>query len=712
MNNSIVDYLNSTGQASDFSSRSNLAKNSGITNYTGTADQNMALLNSLKAKGTNPDGTATTQSVNTGGAITVDQLSNAKPITTVTPPKYDPTSDKNTIGSIASYVASGFQAADQKRNELLNTQNSNATKQLELMKALTQKEADTQAANDTSGYNAELKTYTDLSTRLAELDARSKSLDRQAQAIPIQDQINAEGKGITDGGLAPITAAQLRNNAIEALTVAQQADITTAAATGSYNKIQLAREKAQQIVDLKYKPLEAELAMRTKQYELNKDLLSSIDKVRTESLGAALELEQTAMANKKADDKLKSDVITKAAPFAPQDLLLKAQAAPDSTSAAIILGKYAQDFLQQEKIKQEVIKLQIENGTYNPSGDIGSATVISKDNGFGLQDYKNGIQSVESRGSKDAYGGNNQYAVITGQKSIAQLNAMSQEEKNKLAYGKFQVLGSNIPSWTKEATGKSMTIEQFLASPQTQEAVFDFQAEKQYAKYGNWGDVASVWFSGRPLANNNSSDGSNTVPEYVQKVFKNMGISNKPTENLSPIEKLKAETSKLKLNEAQSNSLAFGQRAINADLAIRKRLETYDPTTIFSAAGRLLETDNARAFQRDLTDFITAVLRKESGATISEEEFARYMPLYSPQGILTNETDITETNTKRKAAIDALITQSGPAAKALQEYNLAPNSSDAYLLRMMKALDPSLNNNTANTTDVYNGYKGFSNYDL
>ena len=44
-NGSIVDYLASIGQASDFNSRAKLAAQSGIANYTGTAAQNTQLLN-------------------------------------------------------------------------------------------------------------------------------------------------------------------------------------------------------------------------------------------------------------------------------------------------------------------------------------------------------------------------------------------------------------------------------------------------------------------------------------------------------------------------------------------------------------------------------------------------------------------------------------------------------------------------------------------
>ena len=45
---SIVDYLKSIGQPSDFASRQRLATRYGIANYTGTAEQNIRLLNLLR----------------------------------------------------------------------------------------------------------------------------------------------------------------------------------------------------------------------------------------------------------------------------------------------------------------------------------------------------------------------------------------------------------------------------------------------------------------------------------------------------------------------------------------------------------------------------------------------------------------------------------------------------------------------------------------
>jgi hypothetical protein len=45
---SVVDYLSSVGQKSDFTSRSQLAQQQGIQNYQGTAEQNLKLLQNLR----------------------------------------------------------------------------------------------------------------------------------------------------------------------------------------------------------------------------------------------------------------------------------------------------------------------------------------------------------------------------------------------------------------------------------------------------------------------------------------------------------------------------------------------------------------------------------------------------------------------------------------------------------------------------------------
>lgn len=91
--------------------------------------------------------------------------------------------------------------------------------------------------------------------------------------------------------------------------------------------------------------------------------------------------------------------------------------------------------------------------------------------------------------------------------------------KGDRAYGKYQVMGANIPSWTKEALGRSMTPSEFLADKDAQEKVFEYQFGKSAAKYGSAADAASVWFTGKPIAKaGNVADVlGTTAPEYVSK---------------------------------------------------------------------------------------------------------------------------------------------------------------------------------------------------
>jgi len=94
------------------------------------------------------------------------------------------------------------------------------------------------------------------------------------------------------------------------------------------------------------------------------------------------------------------------------------------------------------------------------------------------------------------------------------------------AYGKYQVMGANIPSWTKQALGRSLTPDEFLASPEAQEAVFEDQFTRNFKKYGTIEDAASVWFSGRPLAQATKAgarDVNISAPEYVQRVTGGIG---------------------------------------------------------------------------------------------------------------------------------------------------------------------------------------------
>lgn len=305
---------------------------------------------------------------------------------TLPPTPTDTTDYSQYIAPTLTSLAGDFKTLDTQLNTAQRSQADAAQKQLDIMGLLTGKTADTQAAQEAAGVNTETANLNKYAEQLANLNAQASALNREAQAVPLQVQQESQGRGRTEAGIAPIQTARLRENAIKALSIGQQADIAAAAATGSQLRLNAAKEKAQQVVDLKYKPLEDQLAIRKQQYELNKDLLSSIDKKRTESLNASIKREETALAEKKANEKAVSDMVTNArVQGVDPSLADRASKAKNASEAAAILGQYAGDYwgtklkiAQYNKVLSETnkidtqtsgLKLQPTGVVTTPNGD-------------------------------------------------------------------------------------------------------------------------------------------------------------------------------------------------------------------------------------------------------------------------------------------------------------------------------------------------------
>lgn len=93
--------------------------------------------------------------------------------------------------------------------------------------------------------------------------------------------------------------------------------------------------------------------------------------------------------------------------------------------------------------------------------------------------------------------------AIIGQESAGNFKAVN-PHSGALGYG--QVMPENVSSWTKEALGRSLTIDEFLSDPKIQIKVIDFKLNQYYQeglkKSGGDGEravrwVASTWYSGQ-----------------------------------------------------------------------------------------------------------------------------------------------------------------------------------------------------------------------
>jgi hypothetical protein len=136
-----------------------------------------------------------------------------------------------------------------------------------------------------------------------------------------------------------------------------------------------------------------------------------------------------------------------------------------------------------------------------------------------------------------------------------------------------------------------------------------------------------------------------------------------------------------KLNESQGNATAFGLRMKESN-AILERLakegvlrgaNVESTPFVGGAAGKVLPSalggtsEQQQQVNQAKSNFITAVLRKESGAVISDSEFEREDNKYFPQ--LNDKPKVIQQKANaRRLAIEAMKFQAGPGAKEIDKY--------------------------------------------
>lgn len=126
--------------------------------------------------------------------------------------------------------------------------------------------------------------------------------------------------------------------------------------------------------------------------------------------------------------------------------------------------------------------------------------------------YRDAIASIESEGSG-------------GYKALG-----PKTKTGDRAYGRYQVMGANIPEWTKAALGKSMTPQEFLADPAAQDKVFDHRFGGYVRKYGPE-KAARAWFGGPGAINKPGAKDvlGTSIAGYGKKFVAALGGGTLPT---------------------------------------------------------------------------------------------------------------------------------------------------------------------------------------
>lgn len=293
----------------------------------------------------------------TGNVITPASLQ-PQPTVEIPPAQPDTTNYGGITGGVYDSIQNEYNNYKTATENAQKAQVAGGSDILSIMNEITGKTGYSQNADELAGVNKATEEQNKYGTQLADLNAQATSLNREAQAIPIQVQQDFANTGATDRGVAPITTGKLRENALKALSIAQQSDIASAALTGSQIRLQAAKDKAQQIVDLKFKPLEDTLAIKQKQYDLNKDILEAYDKKRAEALAISIDREKTQLAEQKQTAKdIQGIALTLSTNGVDQSVIDKVLKSKNFNEAISVAGANLRD----PKAKYELEKLRLDN---------------------------------------------------------------------------------------------------------------------------------------------------------------------------------------------------------------------------------------------------------------------------------------------------------------------------------------------------------------
>jgi hypothetical protein len=171
--------------------------------------------------------------------------------------------------------------------------------------------------------------------------------------------------------------------------------------------------------------------------------------------------------------------------------------------------------LQESSARQIDINARIAN----PLGPVPGATTLERIHRQNLGKYPNesqgfsddlGADSGIGGGLGGGGGGLNMAAAMQAIKDIessgGNYGALGKiiPKTGDRAYGAYQVMGDNVPSWSKQWYGQSLNPQQFLANKDAQDAVFKGQFGMYADKYGPEG-AGRAWLGGEGGMNNLSA---------------------------------------------------------------------------------------------------------------------------------------------------------------------------------------------------------------
>lgn len=276
--NSIVDYLKSAGKATDFASRAKIAAEQGIVGYKGTAEQNLQLLNKLRAAQPKPP---------VSGSIAADKAfekQSAFDLSKTQAPAVVKDSTTEQSNTLQQSIDENLKAMEGEKtsNEILAEKSTSRAMQL---------------LADSLG-RSKMLTEEEKKAGIDEYKTNLKNLKNEiATKTAAYEKLYADIQG------KPITMNSIIGADAQARKVAQ-ADLgfLNAQALAMQNNIDFAKQTAQDAVDAKYGPIDEEINILAKQLELIQPTLDKEEKLRADAVKLALDQRKEALDAIKAKE--------------------------------------------------------------------------------------------------------------------------------------------------------------------------------------------------------------------------------------------------------------------------------------------------------------------------------------------------------------------------------------------------------------------------
>lgn len=114
--------------------------------------------------------------------------------------------------------------------------------------------------------------------------------------------------------------------------------------------------------------------------------------------------------------------------------------------------------------------------------------------------------------------------AILGQESGRNYGARN---RSSGAAGAYQIMPGNIPSWSREALGRTVSINEFMRNPKIQDAIATYKLRQYVNRYGFQG-AAAAWYGGPGVAKSWSTrtraqGAYPSIANYVAQVMRRMG---------------------------------------------------------------------------------------------------------------------------------------------------------------------------------------------